>query len=539
MIRFDHMRKIKSNSVIIFLIFIIGCTAPEPSATLPSDSTTTIPQSTLSPFELPTATKRNTFPATHTATPELGLRTNGPFFAYFRQVDGEYQFVLMDADGMGRKIIPISTALTNSLSDTLSALDTNLVSPDGNWLAVYTGRAGEPGIFPPQGAFDLSLSLLNLSTGELQVITSVLSDNYPNNFKQAAERLSDPSIIDVELYNAFLAGLGRSLAWSPDGRFLAFAGQMEGLSSDLYIYDLQTKIFRRLSSGDQEVQSIEWSPDGKWVLYSNTYKVGADMEFDIYVVDVDGLSAKHLSTATSNYRMWANQHTYIEHDNENVVGDFGLRMVDVRTGQIRKIWDGPVMMYSLNRERAKFVFATHLFSHSPNVNIEPDPNFVPGLYLLDLKTYMLTNIKIPDDIDFSGNYFITPFNLMNNVFVFTGYDYDQKPYLLSDSAGLTELDSGKISEIIVSPDSNYWVAITDKTVDVYSADNALLNSISLPFQDPQYAFITWRQDDSSGLFAIEGANVYYLNVVSGEVMLLESNFIKPLFSAGYSWINEK
>lgn len=36
--------------------------------------------------------------------------------------------------------------------------------------------------------------------------------------------------------------------WSPDGRYLAIVGAIEGPSSDLYVFDTQTQRFQRLTS---------------------------------------------------------------------------------------------------------------------------------------------------------------------------------------------------------------------------------------------------------------------------------------------------
>ncbi len=518
---------------VLVLILFTGCATP-----LPMESSTPTLPPTLIP--LPSATRRNSVTPTPTATSELGLRTDGPYLSYFREVNGEYQFVMMDGDGMGQKTFSIPTTLMDTLSDAVRALDTRLVSPDGTWLAVYTGWAGVPDVFPPSGIFDLTLNLYNFSTGELDVVAPLLSSDYPDNFIKAAGRSNDPIITTESLYAAFMNGITRSLSWSPDGKYLAFAGQMDGLSSDLYIYEVETKTIRHLSNEDQQIQGILWSPDGKWILYDGANQIGVGMKFDVYAAAVDGSSTKRLSVTTSGFSVWVNSHSYLEYDNDYELGTvFGLRIVDVNTGLVRKVWDGPVRNFGLNAEKAKLAFITRLFDNSPLLSVTPDPNFVPALYLMDLNTFTKTKVDVPDNFDFSGSYFIRSFNLRDNVFVLTEYNHDQKPYLLSDTGVLTELDLTRVSEIIGSPDSSHWAAITDKAVTVYSANDMLINSIPLPFQDPQFAFFAWRQDDSSSLFAFQDTHVYYLNIASGDVRLLESNLIRPLFSVGGRWIDGK
>ena len=73
---------------------------------------------------------------------------------------------------------------------------------------------------------------------------------------------------------------------------------MDGLSSDLYLYDSVSGTIKRLSSGPEEVQWISWSPDGKWILDGSSYSVGEGMQYDIYATSVDGATVKQLSKGT-------------------------------------------------------------------------------------------------------------------------------------------------------------------------------------------------------------------------------------------------
>ncbi len=525
-------------TVLLLFLSLLGCS---PTPVVPSATPATVPAEMQIATIVPSTTKA---PSTFTPTAFPLLQTRGPYFSYFKQVGEEYQFVMMDANGQGRKTIAIPGNLTDSLVNIPVDLDINRVSPNGEWLAYYTGSAGFPELIQPEKDFDLSLNLYNFITGELRVVSLLLSEDYPNNFIEAAKRLNNPSITDITLYQAFLNGID-SLAWSPDGSYLAFAGQMDGLSSDLYVYNMGTESIRRLSSGNQQIQTLHWSPDGKWILYSGANKIEMDMKFDIYAASVDGVSVKHLSTTTSpGFPMWIDSDVYIEHDrdNENVlgefVGDFGFRWVEISTGQIRKIWDGPISDYGANAEKKKFIFITHLFSHSPSLNLELEPDFVPGIYLMDLDTFSVVSVKVPADFDFQGSYFIDEFNLNENLFIVTSYDGINKPYLLSDTGDLTVLDIGGVRKVVSSPDSKMWIAIKDKAVDIYSTDNTLINTIPLPFKDASTAFFDWRLD-STGLFVVHEFKLYSMDVLTGEIVLIEPEFIRSLFSSGVRWFVEE
>lgn len=523
------MKKIFLASIIVFML---GCSSPTQTPTIsPSATHTIIPISTSTPK-----------PATPTVTPFPPLQTNGPYFSYFRKIGEEYQLVMLDADGRGRREISFPNELIESLNN---VPDIYSISPDGNWFAFHTGSAGifDPDLLQVEGTFDLTLNVFNISTGEWQIITPLLSKEYPNNFKEASDELNDSSITSNKLYYSFLYGVNheRSFVWSPDGKYLAFAGQMDGLSSDIYIYHVETKSIQRLSSETQEITSIRWSPDSKWIVYHGAHEIlKVDTKFDVFAVSIDGSTqAKQISTTTSGFPIWVNSHSYIEFDNDyELATSFGLRLVDIETGRIRKLWDGPVNDFGFNSKNNKFVFTTHLFANSPSISKEFDPNFVPEIYLVDLATFKITNIKVPEDFDFLDYSFIRSFNFSNNLFVTIGRLDNQSPYVLSKEGELTEIKINKVYEISDSPDLNYWVAIKDESIDIYTANNVLTRSVQLPFQDAPAALFIWKPD-SKGLFVVQEFNIYSIDILNGEIVLLESNLLRRVFSFGILLITEK
>lgn len=63
------------------------------------------------------------------------------------------------------------------------------------------------------------------------------------------------------------ATAGDALAWSPDGRYLAFAAAIDGPSTDLYVYDLSTRALRRMSDSPAETVTPAWSPDSLRIVH--------------------------------------------------------------------------------------------------------------------------------------------------------------------------------------------------------------------------------------------------------------------------------
>jgi WD40 repeat protein len=552
------MRKEYFSLTLLIAFLVFGCGAPPLPPSLPVE-TPTLASPMLTSTSQPTATEvpptATVRPPTLTLTPETGLQTNGPYFAYLQVSNLILRLVFVDADGRGRKVIQLPKAINDSYAHgTLPAPDIRFVSPDGHWLAFYTGSAGEYGQMPAHGTADLTLNLLDLETGETQVITPLLSKDYPNNFAQAAKNLNDPDRTAESLYDAFTSGITRTLAWSPDSRYLAFAGQMDGLSSDLYVYEVGTKSIRRLSSGDQELQWISWSPDGKWIVHSGVFGVGAGMTFDIYVAALDGLSVPHISTSVlyDGIENWLNDHQYFENDGENGPGSYGLRLVDVATGNITKIWAGSFYSYAVDKNG---LWAAVLAS-SPDVppNYENgyfvydfDSDFVPAIYLINLKTLEKKRVDFPDTTHTYGPVASSGFS--SPEFVIGGGLRNANVMLLSADGTWTQTDLGDAS-ILVSPNSEYWLAITtvmsltnqnglvitDQYAEIYSKENTLIEHIPLySLEKTIMNYVTWRPD-SSGVFLISGSEIYSMNIPDGDIRSIETNLLTGQ-GLTYTWIN--
>lgn len=488
----------------IIALLVLGCNAPATIPPVPKESvvSTVEPSRTPEPIATQMVSTSTELP-TQTLTPEPSLQTDGPYFMYFRQVDWAYQLVMLDADGEGRKIISLPPEIAEILPIQRFDPDMKFVSPDGKWLAFYSGSAGNHGKMPVTGTADLTLNVLDLTTGEKQVVTSLLSKNYPDNFAEAVSQLTDPYNTSESLFEAFVYGITNSIAWSPDGKYLAFAGQMDGLSSDLYVYDVSKKTILRLTDGPEELQWIEWSPDGKWIVHGSLYHVGAGMTFNIYAASLSS-PARYLSTAPlfGGIEYWLDSHSYLEYDASNGPGTYGLRLVDLNSGRVTRIWDGAFTGIQFDRDK-KWLLLFAFSSVEPGSLQNEDPNFSPGLKLINLDTFKI--IPAPD-----------PFPDPPDTFLRT-----ESGEIISLNMQPFEMGDKKIS---LSPDSKYWAVVMDQKVKVYAADITLIKEIPVPDYSGALRNIEWMPD-SSGLFLLYETDLYSIILPEGNIRLVEPDLV--------------
>jgi Tol biopolymer transport system component len=492
------------TSIIIYLL--LGCSTPPTPTPLIVQSSTPLVQPTLTASLILTSE-----PATPTSEPSL--RTNGPYFAYFREVPGrsDLQFVLMDADAGGRKVIDIPDEITDSLSNYW--LGMRYVSPDGKWMAFYTGYAGEVYKEPKQSTFDLTLKLLNFETGEIQVVTPLLSQDYPENFANALNEINDSSVRPESLQNAFLAGITQALAWSPDGRYLAFAGQVEGLSSDLYLYDMTTKNIQRLSDDHEELQSIRWSSDGKWILHEGGFSTDIMVEKHISAVAVDDSSVRDLGNVWRSY--WLNSHEILTY--RSGIERYQLRLVNLDTGNSTEIWEGYFGGYEVDPTGTWVVLDAISSTIPPK---DEKPGFVHGsIQLIKLNSFeTIQTIHTPDPL-------LYPLDL----FLRTN---DGKVVGLPGTSGM----------ILASPDQKYWAAVIERDIKIYDQDLNLVTEVSSLFQNMNILDVPWSPDDmqwspdASALFLVYGTDIYHIDRASGALSLVEEN-LPSSYWLDSGWIN--
>ena len=154
------------------------------------------------------------------ATPSPALQTQGPYLLF---LPDHQNLTMMDAPGSRSKQIHLPNG--GYVSAQRNSSFENAVSPDGKWLAYFTGSIHEP--------YNLALHLFNLQDQTTFQIARLIAPGFPENLERV--KTSNPAefegcteetcrIHTLEL--AFREGIG-SLAWSPNSQLLAFAAQID------------------------------------------------------------------------------------------------------------------------------------------------------------------------------------------------------------------------------------------------------------------------------------------------------------------------
>jgi len=187
----------------------------------------------------PDFTEEKTFTPTYEPTNEI----DGPWLVY----PGGEGGMLYAYDLEAYQTIEISLPEPIYTADLVRGL-----SPDGETLII---RAGSP-----LNLDELALYQIDLPSAEIIQISPLLSLTLQRKIVNAVGSRA------FETLQAVTRAEG--LAWSPNGRYLAFTGALDNQSSDLYIYDTMNDRVERLNGLYSQNISLEFGEfdqeDGSW-----------------------------------------------------------------------------------------------------------------------------------------------------------------------------------------------------------------------------------------------------------------------------------
>jgi len=80
-------------------------------------------------------------------------------------------------------------------------------------------------------------------------------------------------------------------SWSPNGRYLAFAGAINKPSVDIYVLDTPHHEVRWLTAGPDHPRGLHWSPDNRWIVHTTVREVrvggASGVANEVWVVHVE------------------------------------------------------------------------------------------------------------------------------------------------------------------------------------------------------------------------------------------------------------
>lgn len=499
---------IKSIFILVLCTQISACAQSDGTPIVLSTETSTL-------IPIPTKKPSPTSYPPNTVTPYPTLSAQKPYLLHWQggQVLFEY-----DAEGQGRKVIELPS---NGYIPFIPHLDA-LVSPDGKWLVYFTGTLIGGGV--TQETLPVTINLMNIDNGKVIKIADIVTEGYIEKLEQLAEELKrlypdyykpvdNQDWVLGSVYGAFSWSI-HSVSWSPDGYMLAFAAQIDGVSSDVYLYNLNTGALKQIESSLQSVSNINWSPDGKYVVFENSVPGDTYTGASLYAVQpsdqvIDNPKGLYGGTwlHTGN---WLSPNLLLVADGTDTAGIFNLQSLDIRTGQLRPLWTDSVGDYAIDPSNKIIALNTGEWA-------EPEKF---GVYFI---TYNGQQTKVLE-----GLYWATLFFRGGEQHRFLMQGVSEKGTnptlsLAGDIVGLNKqgrptLIAGKFDydKISISPDKTWLLMYDEKNLYLYDVDDNLTQTIPT---NGVYS-VVWRPD-SQAIFFSDSKAIYFLSIPNGEPRLID------------------
>jgi len=323
-----YKTKVYLIGILVILVFSLSCSllsrdssTPEPVDTETVDTDPGVPMNEESrESEIPTeeSTRADDTPIQDNVPPD----PEGPWLLLG---NGETLFAV-NPDGTG----PIALLDTTNLASNLPDPEKN--SPTGGHFAYLT-------MTDPMQFTDLTLNIYTMPEMRVTKQIDLIAAEYElTEQSMPGDPPFDASRTLVEV---------SSFAWSPDGSQLAFMGIIEGPTSDLYLYNLNTDTITRLTDGPSNGIRPSWSPDGTWIVHTGVSTLGTGAGYGmegIWAARADGSSVRDLYPLASSgdeiIHGWLSPTEFVVSSWNAVYGNFNLRTYNLETGDTASIQEG-------------------------------------------------------------------------------------------------------------------------------------------------------------------------------------------------------
>lgn len=478
--------------VLLLTALILGnCTLAPASPTPPAPATAT---QTVSPSKTPLPTRT----AVSIATPYPPLQTDGPYLLFIKE---RKTLTLMGVDGIIHKEIQLPN---RGYSDLEKA-----VSPNGRWLAYFTGRIQEP--------YDFTLNTLDISDGESNIIANLIAPGYPENLRPIAETLelshyqAECSNVEclIRLNSAVFDHGISSIAWSPDGQFLAFAAQIDGPSSDIYLYDTESRTIRRLTDEFEHIWSIKWSPTGVYILYDAALPGPVDPYDYWYVADtrINTPQSSRMNAGPSPFVTrfgWITDTSYLYAIDTVYYEPMGpgpiftsVQYINLENNEKKEIWPYGSESIVLDQENSRVILTTMG---------ENDSQLSAGTYMVSLEGSFVQLSDTTHRLIVGQDSFKTYF----------GQDENDQIYSISPNGEVKLFGQGGGVEPIISPNKK-WILLWESRnkLNLYSDDLQLVNSWNFELDLFTFYQVKWHPE-SLGILISSDAKHDYISIPDGK-----------------------
>ena len=261
--------------------------------------------------------------AENTPTPQPSIAMDGPWLVYPAPEGGALHAYDVMAGEVLEIILP-EPIYTDDLHHGLS--------PDGSSLVV---RAGSP-----LETDQLALYQINLPSTDVKVLSPLLSISLQRKI------VNEEGTRAFETLQAVTQPGG--LAWSPDGRFLAFTAALHIESSDLYVVDTLNDRVDRLNGLYSHTITPFWSQDSNWLISQELGDSGledgwrSEIVMSLSVPNFDSQNVVYLpklSTQREVFVGWINAQNFISYS-LTAEGPATIRHVNVETQSAAIIFQG-------------------------------------------------------------------------------------------------------------------------------------------------------------------------------------------------------
>jgi Tol biopolymer transport system component len=475
------------NYPVLFLLTVLFVNSCAPA---PVDLTRP-PTVTATEIVFPSSTPRSSQTATPTSSIYPPLQTQGPYLLFTRD---NKKLTLADMDGRGWRQIQLP-------NDGYIFLLDQSISPDGKWLAYFAGSVQEP--------YDLTLNLLHLSDETTRIVSSLLASDFPANLKPIVEAVV---LDDLPIYDAYCLEdlecrqdlvqneLTNSLFrfdWSPNSQSIAFTAQIDGPSSDIYIYNLQDESIHPLTREPENIYWLDWAPNGLSMLYQISSPFGTSYEGSSWrLIRLAGEEISFSESLASEYFRWDGHDWISENSYLLLIGSdtqpsqSNFRVLNTDTGQVTDIWPHSAEFFALNPEHQAVYLA---FKHYPGQISLP----AEGIYIVE------ANGEFRRIID--SKHILISFAENQGPYPVLGVDYEGRVYDMRYDGSSKMLAWPGHPLPFLSPDGKLLLYREYKQLALYTDSYELIKSWPM---EAEVHNVAWHPD-SLGFFIFTGTKTYF------------------------------